>query len=163
NTRVRILPPQPYTVTAMTTGMNSAPLDRLMVFTGNANPRLAQDVAKHLNLPIGRAIVGKFSDGEVLVELIENVRGKDAFVVRARALAKRLESDLAIIDKRRPKANVAEVMNVIGEVSGRTCVIMDDMVDTAGTLVKAAQVLKDEGATKVVAYCTHPVLSGGAV
>src|SRR5882672_10396742 len=257
----------------MTTGMNSAPLDRLMVFTGNANPRLAQDVAKHLNLPIGRAIVGKFSDGEVLVELIENVRGKDVFVlqstcaptndnlmellvmvdalkrssaarvtaaipyfgyarvaisakvvanmlasvgvarvltmdlhadqiqgffdipvdniyaapvllgdvwkqryedlivvspdvggvVRARALAKRLESDLAIIDKRRPKANVSEVMNVIGEVSGRTCVIMDDMVDTAGTLVKAAQVLKEEGATKVVAYCTHAVLSGSAV
>ena len=84
-------------------------------------------------------------------------------VVRARALAKRLESDLAIIDKRRPKANVAEVMNVIGEVKGRTCVIMDDMVDTAGTLCKAAQVLKAEGATKVVAYCTHAVLSGGAV
>jgi ribose-phosphate pyrophosphokinase len=84
-------------------------------------------------------------------------------VVRARALAKRLESDLAIIDKRRPKANVSEVMNVIGEVKGRTCVIMDDMVDTAGTLVKAAQVLKEEGATKVVAYCTHAVLSGGAV
>jgi len=84
-------------------------------------------------------------------------------VVRARALAKRLESDLAIIDKRRPKANVTEVMNVIGEVKGRTCVIMDDMVDTAGTLVKAAQVLKEEGATKVVAYCTHAVLSGGAV
>src|SRR5438093_1017237 len=266
----------------MTTGMNSAPLDRLMVFTGNANPRLAQDVAKHLNLPIGRAIVGKFSDGEVLVELIEDVRGKDAFVlqstcaptndnlmellvmidalkrssaarvtaaipyfgyarqdrrprsarvaisakvvanmlasvgvarvltmdlhadqiqgffdipvdniyaapvllgdvwkqryedlivvsrdvggvVRARALAKRLESDLAIIDKRRPRANVSEVMNVIGEVKDRTCVIMDDMVDTAGTLVKAAQVLKEEGATKVVAYCTHAVLSGGAV
>jgi ribose-phosphate pyrophosphokinase len=84
-------------------------------------------------------------------------------VVRARALAKRLESDLAIIDKRRPKANVTEVMNVIGEVKGRTCVIMDDMVDTAGTLAKAAQVLKEEGATKVVAYCTHPVLSGPAV
>jgi ribose-phosphate pyrophosphokinase len=84
-------------------------------------------------------------------------------VVRARALAKRLESDLAIIDKRRPRANVSEVMNVIGEVKGRTCVIMDDMVDTAGTLVKAAQVLKEEGATKVVAYCTHPVLSGAAV
>ena len=84
-------------------------------------------------------------------------------VVRARALAKRLESDLAIIDKRRPKANVSEVMNVIGEVTDRTCVIMDDMVDTAGTLVKAAQVLKEEGATRVVAYCTHPVLSGGAV
>ena len=231
-------------------------------------------MAKHLNLSLGRAIVGKFSDGEVMVELLENVRGKDVFVlqstcaptndnlmemlvmidalkrssaarvtaaipyfgyarqdrrprsarvaisakvvanmlasvgvarvltmdlhadqiqgffdipvdniyaapvllgdvwkqryedlivvspdvggvVRARALAKRLESDLAIIDKRRPKANVSEVMNVIGEVKGRTCVIMDDMVDTAGTLVKAAQVLKKEGATKVVAYCTH--------
>jgi ribose-phosphate pyrophosphokinase len=84
-------------------------------------------------------------------------------VVRARALAKRLESDLAIIDKRRPKANDAEVMNIIGDVKGRTCVIMDDMVDTAGTLAKAAQALKNEGAIKVLAYCTHPVLSGGAV
>src|SRR5204862_7845274 len=83
--------------------------------------------------------------------------------VRARALAKRLESDPAIIDKRRPKANVSEVMNVIGDVKGRTCVIMDDMVDTAGTLVKAAQVLKEEGAKQVVAYCTHAVLSGPAV
>jgi ribose-phosphate pyrophosphokinase len=257
-------------------------MDRLMVFTGNANPRLAQDVAKHLNMSLGRAIVGRFSDGEVMVEIMENVRGKDVFVlqstcaptndnlmellvmvdalkrssaarvtaaipyfgyarqdrrprsarvaisakvvanmltsvgvarvltmdlhadqiqgffdmpvdnvyaapvllgdvwkqgyedlivvspdvggvVRARALAKRLESDLAIIDKRRPKANVSEVMNVIGEVTGRTCVIMDDMVDTAGTLVKAAQVLKEEGATKVVAYCTHAVLSGASV
>ena len=257
-------------------------MDRLMVFTGNANPRLAQDVVKHLNLSLGRAIAGRFSDGEVMVEIMENVRGKDVFVlqstcaptndnlmellvmvdalkrssaarvtaaipyfgyarqdrrprsarvaisakvvanmltsvgvarvltmdlhadqiqgffdmpvdnvyaapvllgdvwkqgyedlivvspdvggvVRARALAKRLESDLAIIDKRRPKANVSEVMNVIGEVTGRTCVIMDDMVDTAGTLVKAAQVLKEEGATKVVAYCTHAVLSGAAV
>jgi len=274
-------------MTAMNTGINAgmtnhAALERLMIFTGNANPRLAQEVAKGLNLSLGRAIVGKFSDGEVMVELLENVRGKDVFVlqstcaptndnlmellvmidalrrssaarvtaaipyfgyarqdrrprsarvaisakvvanmlasvgvarlltmdlhadqiqgffdipvdniyaapvllgdvwkqryddvivvspdvggvVRARALAKRLESDLAIIDKRRPKANVSEVMNVIGEVKGRTCVIMDDMVDTAGTLVKAAQVLKEEGATKVVAYCTHPVLSGGAV
>jgi len=260
----------------------AAVMDRLMVFTGNANPRLAQEVVKHLNLSLGRAIVGRFSDGEVLVEIMENVRGKDVFVlqstcaptndnlmellvmvdalkrssaarvtaaipyfgyarqdrrprsarvaisakvvanmltsvgvarvltmdlhadqiqgffdmpvdnvyaapvllgdvwkqryenlivvspdvggvVRARALAKRLESDLAIIDKRRPKANVSEVMNVIGEVKDRTCVIMDDMVDTAGTLVKAAQVLKEEGATKVVAYCTHPVLSGTAV
>jgi ribose-phosphate pyrophosphokinase len=261
---------------------SGAGLDRLMIFTGNANPRLAQDVAKHLGLSIGRAIAGKFSDGEVMVELMENVRGKDVFVlqstcaptndnlmellvmvdalkrssaarvtaaipyfgyarqdrrprsarvaisakvvanmltsvgvarlltmdlhadqiqgffdipvdniyaapvllgdvwkqrydnvvvvspdvggvVRARALAKRLESDLAIIDKRRPKANVSEVMNVIGEVQDRTCVIMDDMVDTAGTLVKAAQVLKEEGAKKVVAYCTHAVLSGPAV
>ena len=257
-------------------------MERLMVFTGNANARLAQDVTRHLNLALGRAVVGKFSDGEVMVEVLENVRGKDVFVlqstcaptndnlmellvmvdalkrssaarvtaaipyfgyarqdrrprsarvaisakvvanmltsvgvarvltmdlhadqiqgffdmpvdniyaapvllgdvwkqryddlivvspdvggvVRARALAKRLESDLAIIDKRRPKANVAEVMNVIGEVEGRTCVIMDDMVDTAGTLCKAAQVLKEEGAKKVVAYCTHAVLSGGAV
>ncbi|MGQ0510547.1 MAG: ribose-phosphate pyrophosphokinase [Betaproteobacteria bacterium] len=253
-----------------------------MVFTGNANPRLAQEVARHLNLSLGRAVVGKFSDGEVMVEIMENVRGKDVFVlqstcqptndnlmelmvmvdalkrssaarvsaaipyfgyarqdrrprsarvgisakvvanmltsvgvarvltmdlhadqiqgffdvpvdniyaapvllgdvwkqgyenlivvspdvggvVRARALAKRLDSELAIIDKRRPRANVSEVMNVIGEVQGRTCVIMDDMVDTAGTLCKAAEVLKKEGATKVVAYCTHPVLSGGAV
>jgi ribose-phosphate pyrophosphokinase len=84
-------------------------------------------------------------------------------VVRARAIAKRLDSDLAIIDKRRPKANVSEVMNIIGDVSGRTCVIMDDIVDTANTLCKAATALKEHGATKVVAYCTHPVLSGGAV
>src|SRR5437868_3993055 len=184
----------------MNTAMNhldkAAPLDRLMVFTGNANPRLAQEVAKHLNRAIGRAIVGKFSDGEVTMDLhadqiqgffdlpVDNIYAAPVLlgdvwkqryenlivvspdvggVVRARALAKRLESDLAIIDKRRPKANVAEVMNVIGEVEGRTCVIMDDMVDTAGTLVKAAQVLKEEGATKVVAYCTHAVLSGPAV
>jgi len=83
-------------------------------------------------------------------------------VVRARALAKELNCDLAIIDKRRPKANVAEVMNIIGEVDGRNCVIMDDMIDTGGTLCKAAQVLKERGAQKVFAYCTHPVLSGGA-
>jgi ribose-phosphate pyrophosphokinase len=84
-------------------------------------------------------------------------------VVRARALAKRLEVDLAIIDKRRPRANVSEVMNIIGDVEGRTCIIMDDMVDTAGTLCKAAQVLKQRGALAVYAYCTHGVLSGGAV
>ena len=259
-----------------------AAMDRLMIFAGNANPHLAQDVVKKLNISLGRAVVDKFSDGEVMVEIMENVRGKDVFVlqstcqptndnlmelmvmvdalkrssavrvsaampyfgyarqdrrprsarvgisakvvanmltsvgvsrlltmdlhadqiqgffdvpvdniyaapvllgdvwkqryenlivvspdvggvVRARALAKRLESDLAIIDKRRPKANVSEVMNVIGEVKGRTCVIMDDMVDTAGTLCKAAEVLKAEGAVKVVAYCTHAVLSGDAV
>ena len=84
-------------------------------------------------------------------------------VVRARAIAKRLDSELAIIDKRRPRANVAEVMNIIGDVDGRTCVIMDDIVDTANTLCKAATALKEHGAKKVVAYCTHPVLSGGAV
>ncbi len=257
-------------------------MDRLMVFAGNATPRLAQEVAKHLNLSLGRAIVGKFSDGEVMVEIMENVRGQDVFVlqstcaptndnlmellvmvdalkrssaarvtaaipyfgyarqdrrprsarvaisakvvanmltsvgvarvltmdlhadqiqgffdipvdnvyaapvllgdvwkqryenlivvspdvggvVRARALAKRLESDLAIIDKRRPRANVSEVMNIIGDVTGRTCVLMDDLVDTANTLCKAATALKEHGAKKVVAYCTHAVLSGGAV
>ena len=256
--------------------------DHLMIFAGSANQQLAAAVAKRLNIPLGSASVGRFSDGEVMIELLENVRGRDCFVlqstctptndnlmevlimidalkrasaarvtaaipyfgyarqdrrprsarvaisakvvanmletsgvdrlltmdlhadqiqgffnvpvdniyaapillgdlwkhgyedllvvspdvggvVRARALAKRLESDLAIIDKRRPKANVAEVMNIIGDVKGRTCVIMDDMVDTAGTLAKAAQALKSEGAVKVLAYCTHPVLSGGAV
>jgi ribose-phosphate pyrophosphokinase len=253
-----------------------------MIFAGSANQQLAAAVAKRLNIPLGSASVGRFSDGEVMIELLENVRGRDCFVlqstctptndnlmevlimidalkrasaarvtaaipyfgyarqdrrprsarvaisakvvanmletsgvdrlltmdlhadqiqgffnvpvdniyaapillgdlwkhgyedllvvspdvggvVRARALAKRLESDLAIIDKRRPKANMAEVMNIIGDVKGRTCVIMDDMVDTAGTLAKAAQALKSEGAVKVLAYCTHPVLSGGAV
>ncbi|MGB9494656.1 MAG: ribose-phosphate pyrophosphokinase [Azonexus sp.] len=254
----------------------------LMVFTGNANPKLAADVAEELSVDLGRAKVGRFSDGEVSVELQEHVRGRDIFVlqstcdpcndnlmellvmvdalkrasagritaaipyfgyarqdrrsrssrvpiaaklvanmlaasgvdrvltmdlhaeqiqgffdipvdniyslpillddiqkqhyenpmvvspdhggvVRARSLAKRLECDLAIIDKRRPKANVSEVMNIIGEVDGRTCIIMDDMVDTAGTLCKAATALKANGARKVVAYCTHPVLSGPAV
>ncbi len=257
-------------------------LDRLMVFTGNANPRLAEAVVSHLDLHIGRAKVGRFSDGEVMVEILENVRGKDVFilqsvcaptndnlmellvmvdalkrasagrvtaaipymgyarqdrrpnssrvpitakvvanmmtsvgvdrvltmdlhseqiqgffdipvdniysgpillgdvwkhdykqlvvvspdvggVVRARALAKRLEADLAIIDKRRPRPNVATVMNIIGEVAGRTCVIVDDMVDTANTLCEAAAALKRQGAERVLAYCTHPVLSGTAV
>jgi ribose-phosphate pyrophosphokinase len=83
--------------------------------------------------------------------------------VRARALAKQLNCDLAIIDKRRPKANVSEVMHVIGEIDGRNCVIMDDMIDTAGTLLKAAEVLKERGAKKVYAYCTHPIFSGPAI
>jgi ribose-phosphate pyrophosphokinase len=257
-------------------------LENLMVFTGNANPELAKEVVAQLGIPLGQAVVSKFSDGEVMIEINENVRGKDVFVlqstcaptndslmeimlmvdalkrasagritaaipyygyarqdrrprsarvaisakvvanmlqeagvervlimdlhadqiqgffdipvdniyaspillgdlvskkyddllvvspdvggvVRARALAKRLNCDLAIIDKRRPKANVSEVMNIIGEVEGRNCVIMDDMVDTAGTLCKAAEVLKERGAKKVVAYCTHPVLSGPAI
>ena len=256
--------------------------DNLMVFTGNANPRLASAVAHHLNIRLGKAQVSRFSDGEVMVELFENVRGKDVFVlqptcvptndnlmellimidalkrasagritaaipyfgyarqdrrprsarvaisakvianmlqvvgvnrvlvmdlhadqiqgffdipvdniyaapillgdlwkhnfdklvvvspdiggvVRARAIAKTAEADLAIIDKRRPRANVAEVMNIIGEVEGRNCVIMDDMVDTANTLCQAAQALRDEGALRVMAYATHPVLSGKAV
>jgi ribose-phosphate pyrophosphokinase len=256
--------------------------DSLMVFTGTANPKLAQDVVRHLNIHLGRATVDRFSDSEIMVEILENVRGKDVFVlqstcmpsndslmevlvmvdalkrasagritaaipyfgyarqdrrprsvrvpitakvvanmlttvgidrlltmdlhsdqiqgffdisvdniygmpillgdvwtcnyqnlvvvspdvggvVRAREMAKRLECDLAIIDKRRPKPNVAKVMNIIGEVKGRTCVIMDDMVDTANTLCEAARALKEEGAQSVVAYCTHPVLSGEAV
>lgn len=256
--------------------------DSLMVFTGTANPQLAQDVVKYLNIHLGRATVSRFSDGEIMVEILENVRGKDVFVlqstcaptneslmeilvvvdalkrasagritaaipyfgyarqdrrprsarvaitakvvanmlatvgvdrlltmdlhsdqiqgffdipvdniygmpillgdiwkhnyhdlivvspdvggvVRARHLAKRLECDLAIIDKRRPKPNESKVMNIIGEVKGRTCVIIDDMVDTANTLCEAAKALKEEGAVRVVAYSTHAVLSGRAV
>jgi ribose-phosphate pyrophosphokinase len=255
----------------------------MAVFTGNASPQLAQDIARYLQLPLGRAHVGRFSDGEVTVELMENVRGRDVFVVqstcppasdhlmellvmvdacrrasagritavmpyfgyarqdrrpratrvaitakvvanmlvgagvhrvltvdlhadqiqgffdipvdnvysspvllgevwkrkyedlvvvspdvggvvRARAIAKRLDdADLAIIDKRRPRANVSEVMNIIGEVEDRSCVLVDDMVDTAGTLCEAAKALKDHGARQVAAYITHPVLSGPAV
>lgn len=254
----------------------------LMVFTGNANPALAQKIVDHLGRPLGDASVSQFSDGEIAVELNENVRGRDVFVVqptcaptndnlmelivmvdalrrasagritavvpyfgyarqdrrvrssrvpitakvvadmmvsvgidrmltvdlhaeqiqgffdvpvdnvygspvlledieqqhfedllvvspdiggvvRARAVAKQLGIDLAIIDKRRPRANVAEVMHIIGDVSGRTCLLVDDIIDTAGTLCSAAKALKDQGAKKVVAYCTHPVLSGKAI
>ncbi len=257
--------------------------DSMMVFAGNSNPQLAQDIVARLNMPLGKALVGKFSDGEVMAEVMENVRGRDVFivqptceptndnlmelmvmvdtmrrssaarvtavipyfgyarqdrrprsarvpitaklvadmigvagtdrvltvdlhadqiqgffdipvdnvyaspillgdiwrqkysdlmvvspdvggVVRARALAKRLDdADLAIIDKRRPRPNEAKVMNIIGDVEGRTCVIVDDLVDTAGTLCQAAGALKEHGASCVVAYCTHPVLSGPAV
>ena len=256
---------------------------QIMVFTGNANPQLARDIVRHLRLNLGAANVSSFSDGEVQVEIMENVRGKDVFilqstcaptndnlmellvmidavrrasarritavvpyfgyarqdrrprsvrvpitakvvaqmignvkadrvltvdlhadqiqgffnipvdnvyaspillgdvwkqkypdivvvspdvggVVRARALAKRLDdADLAIIDKRRPQPNEARVMNIIGEVEGRTCILVDDLVDTAGTLCKAAMALKEQGAARVVSYCTHPVLSGAAV
>ena len=253
-----------------------------VLFTGNANPVLAQEIASHLGVELGQATVGRFSDGEVNLEIHQNVRARDVFVVqptcaptnehlmelafmvdalkrasarritavipyfgyarqdrrprsmrvpisakvvanmletvgverlltmdlhadqiqgffdipvdniyaspvllsdlksksyndlvvispdvggvvRARALAKQLGCDLAIIDKRRPTANVSEVMHVIGEIEGRNCVIMDDMIDTAGTLVKAAEVLKERGARSVYAYCTHPVFSGPAV
>jgi ribose-phosphate pyrophosphokinase len=257
--------------------------DPLMLFTGNANPPLAEAVANRLQIPLGKATVGRFSDGEVMVEIGENVRGRDIFivqptsaptndhlmelllmtdairrasayritavipylgyarqdrrlrsarvpitaklvanmitsvgtarvltvdvhseqiqgffdipldniysspvllgdvwkhkypdvvvvspdvggVVRARALAKQLDdADLAIIDKRRSRTNEAQVMNIIGEVMDRTCVLIDDMVDTAGTLCQATDALKRRGAAKVVAYCTHPVLSGKAV
>jgi ribose-phosphate pyrophosphokinase len=255
----------------------------MLVFSGNANRQLAEDMVNYLNLPLGKAVVGRFSDGEIMVELMENVRGKDVFivqptcqptndnlmelmvmvdavrrssagrvttvipylgysrqdrrprsarvaisakmvanmisgvgadrvltvdlhadqiqgffdipvdnvyaspillgdiwrqkypdpivvspdvggVVRARALAKRLgDADLAIIDKRRPRPNEAKVMHIIGEVEDRTCVLIDDLVDTAGTLCEAARALKAHGAARVVAYCTHPVLSGAAV
>jgi ribose-phosphate pyrophosphokinase len=255
----------------------------MAVFSGNANLPLAYEIARHLTVPLGRASVGRFSDGEITVELLENVRGRDVFivqptcppsnehimellvmvdacrrasaaritavvpyfgyarqdrrpramrvpitaklvanmiasagvnrlltvdlhadqiqgffdmpvdnvyaspvllgdvwkqkyedivvvspdvggVVRARALAKRLDdADLAIIDKRRPRANESEVMNIIGEVAGKTCVLIDDLIDTAGTLCHAAKALKDAGAKRVVAYITHAVLSGPAV
>ena len=258
-------------------------LSNSMLFTGNANPRLAVDISGCLNLPLGKINVGCFSDGEVMVDIGENVRGRDIYiiqsictpandnlmellvmtdamhrasadritavipymgyarqdrrtrsarvpitakvvanmiavagvnrvltvdlhadqiqgffdipldnvysspvllgdiwkheypdlvvvspdvggVVRARALAKRLDdTELAIIDKRRPRANESEIMNIIGDVEDRTCVIIDDLVDTAGTLCNAAGALKEHGAKKVVAYCTHPVLSGNAV
>lgn len=257
--------------------------NRIMVFTGNANKPLAYEIARHLNITMGRSTVEMFSDGEIMVEIGENVRGKEVFiiqstcaptnnhvmellimidalkracasritavlpyygyarqdrrprsarvpitskllakmiesagadhvltvdlhadqiqgffdipvdnvyasplllsdiwrrkteslmivspdvggVVRARAIAKRLDdADLAIIDKRRPKPNEAQVMNIIGDVSGRDCVIVDDLVDTAGTLCLAARALKESGALSVKAYCTHPVLSGKAI
>jgi ribose-phosphate pyrophosphokinase len=257
--------------------------DTLALFAGNANPALGQDIARGLQTPLGRAYVGRFSDGEINVELMENVRGRDVFIIqstcppandslmellvmvdacrrasaaritavvpyfgysrqdrrtkgtrsaitaklianmvssagvnrlltvdlhsdqiqgffdipvdnvyaspvllgdawkrayrnviivspdvggvaRARAFAKRLDdAELAIIDKRRPRPNESKVMNIIGEVEGKTCLLVDDMVDTAGTLCQAAQALKEEGAVKVVAYITHPVLSGTAV
>ena len=257
-------------------------LDNMLVFTGNANPALAESVVHYLGLPLGKATVSQFSDGEVMVEIMDDVRGRDIYVmqptcapsndnlmemlvmidaikrssaqritavipyygyarqdrrprrsrvaisaklvadlitaagadrvmtmdlhadqiqgyfnipldniyaspvllgdlwrheyedllvvspdvggvVRARAMAKHLESDLAIIDKRRPKPNEAKVMNIIGEVEGRTCVLMDDLVDTANTLCEAATALKERGAKMVLAYCTHPVLSGSAI
>jgi ribose-phosphate pyrophosphokinase len=263
--------------------VGSVATNDLMVFTGNANPELAKKIVQHLDIPLGIASVSEFSDGEISVEIGENVRGKDVFiiqptcaptndnlmelmvmidavkrassnrvtavipyygyarqdrrvrsqrvpitakvvanmltsvgvdrvltidlhadqiqgffeclvdnvyaspilmgdiwkqkypdmivvspdvggVVRARAIAKQLDdADLAIIDKRRPQANQAQVMNIIGEVEGKTCIIVDDMVDTAGTLCKAADALKDHGAKGVFAYCTHPVLSGKAI
>jgi ribose-phosphate pyrophosphokinase len=257
-------------------------LSDTVLFTGNANPALAQEIANNLGISLGKAAVGRFSDGETTVEIQQNVRGREVFVlqstcaptndnlmellimvdalkrasaqritavipyfgyarqdrrprstrvpisarvvanmleavgvsrvltmdlhadqiqgffnipvdniyaspvllsdlqsknysdlvvvspdvggvVRARALAKQLGCDLAIIDKRRPKANVSEVMHVIGEIEGRNCVIMDDMIDTAGTLMKAAEVLKERGAKSVYAYCTHAVFSGPAI
>ena len=161
--------------------------DNLMVFTGNANPKLAHAVAQQINIPLGKAQVSRFSDGEVTVELFENVRGKDVFILQPtcaptndnlmeimimadalkRASAGRITAAIPYFgyarQDRRPRANVSEVMHIIGEVEGRNCVIMDDMVDTANTLCQAAQALRDQGALRVMAYATHPVLSGKAV
>nr|VFK45024.1 MAG: ribose-phosphate pyrophosphokinase [Candidatus Kentron sp. TC]VFK47915.1 MAG: ribose-phosphate pyrophosphokinase [Candidatus Kentron sp. TC] len=257
--------------------------DQMMVFSGNSHPGLTETIVSHLHIPLGKAVIDRFSDGEVMVEIIDSVRGKDVFlvqptsqpanenlmellvlvdavrrasaarvtavipyfgyarqdrrpraarvaitaklvanilvaaginrlvtmdlhsdqiqgffnipvdnvyaspillgdiwrhkyenpmvvspdvggVVRARGIAKRLdEAQLAIIDKRRPQPNEAQVMNIIGDVSGRTCFIIDDMIDTAGTLCEAAHALKHAGAEHVLAYCTHPILSGDAV
>ncbi len=126
----------------------------------------ADQIQGFFNIPVDNIYATPVLLGDLWKQNYENllvVSPDVGGVVRARAIAKRLDSDLAIIDKRRPKANVSEVMNIIGDVGGRTCVIMDDIVDTAGTLAKAAQALKDNGAMKVVAYCTHPVLSGDAV
>jgi ribose-phosphate pyrophosphokinase len=126
----------------------------------------ADQIQGFFDIPVDNIYAGPILLGDIWKQRHEDllvVSPDIGGVVRARALAKHLESDLAIIDKRRPKANVSEVMNIIGEVKGRTCVIMDDMVDTAGTLCKAAQALKERGALKVLAYCTHPVLSGAAI
>ena len=267
----------------MRTGSTAESSPSLMIFAGNANLKLANDIARELGVPMGKAVVDRFSDGEVAVEIMENIRGRDIYliqptcaptadnfvellvmvdalkrasasrvtavipyfgysrqdrrprssrvpitakvaakmigvvgtdrvvtidlhadqiqgffdipvdnvyaspltladmwqhqssddlvvvspdvggVVRARAIAKRLDADLAIIDKRRPRANVSKVMNIIGDVDGKNCVMVDDLVDTAGTLCKAAIALKEEGAVSVVAYCVHPVLSGPAI
>src|SRR5207237_284733 len=169
--------------------------ERMRIFTGNANPKLAEAVCRHLNISLGRCVVGRFSDGEVMIELLENVRGRDVFILQStcaptndnlmevlvmidalkRASAARITAAIPYFgyarQDRRPRSArvpisakvVAEVMNIIGDVEGRSCVIMDDIVDTANTLCKAATALKEHGAKKVVAYCTHPVLSGGAV
>lgn len=258
-------------------------LHEIKIFSGNSNPKLAEKIAGHLQIPLGNALVGRFSDGEIMVEILENVRGRDTFilqstcapandnlmeliimadalrrasaasitavvpyfgyarqdrrvrsarvpitakvvadmmasvgytrlitvdlhadqiqgffympvdnvystpvmlddmvkkqfphptivspdvggVVRARAVAKRLnDSELAIIDKRRPSRNMTEVMHIIGDVRDRNCIVVDDMVDTAGTLTQAARALKEHGAATVTAYCTHPVLSGASI
>ena len=141
--------------------LEAAGVDRVLTMDLHAD-----QIQGFFNIPVDNIYAAPVLLGDIWKRQIENllvVSPDVGGVVRARAIAKRLECDLAIIDKRRPKANVSEVMNIIGEVEGRACVIMDDMVDTAGTLVKAAQALKDHGATQVLAYCSHGVLSGGAV
>jgi len=141
--------------------LSTVGVDRVMVMDLHAD-----QIQGFFNIPVDNVYATPILLGDLWKRNYDNlliVSPDVGGVVRARAIAKRLDSDLAIIDKRRPKANVAEVMNIIGDVEGRTCVIMDDIVDTANTLCKAATALKEHGAAKVVAYCTHPVLSGGAV
>jgi ribose-phosphate pyrophosphokinase len=145
-------------VADMLTGVG---VDRIMVMDLHAD-----QIQGFFNIPVDNIYATPILLGDLWKQSYENllvVSPDVGGVVRARAIAKRLDSDLAIIDKRRPHPNVAEVMNIIGDVAGRTCVIMDDIVDTANTLCKAATALKEHGARKVLAYCTHPVLSGGAV
>jgi ribose-phosphate pyrophosphokinase len=125
----------------------------------------AEQIQGFFDIPVDNVYASPLLLGDVWRQKYENlivVSPDVGGVVRARALAKRLDADLAIIDKRRPKANVSEIMHIIGDVSGRTCVMIDDLVDTAGTLCHAAKALKKNGAIKVVAYCTHAVLSGDA-
>src|SRR5438309_328798 len=143
----------------------------MKILTGNSNRPLAEAISAYLNLPMTQASIRRFSDMEVFVEIKERYAGKQLVVVspdvggvvRARAVAKRLDADLAIIDKRRERAGVSEVMNIIGDVSGQQCVLVDDIVDSAGTLCNAAVALMEAGAKAVSAYVTHGVLSGGAV
>jgi ribose-phosphate pyrophosphokinase len=151
----------PITAKVVANMMTSAGVDRLLTMDLHS-----EQIQGFFDIPVDNIYSGPIMLGDVwkhdyqnLVVVSPDVGG----VVRARALAKRLEADLAIIDKRRPRPNVATVMNIIGEVEGRTCVIVDDLVDTANTLCEAAQALKDQGAVKVLAYCTHAVLSGHAV
>jgi len=151
----------PITAKVVADMLATAGVDRVMVMDLHAD-----QIQGFFNIPVDNIYATPILLGDLWKRNYENlivVSPDVGGVVRARAIAKRLDSDLAIIDKRRPKANVAEVMNIIGDVEGRVCVIMDDMVDTANTLCKAATALKERGAIKVVAYCTHPVLSGGAV
>ncbi|MGH8600901.1 MAG: ribose-phosphate pyrophosphokinase, partial [Burkholderiales bacterium] len=141
--------------------LSSAGVDRLLTMDLHS-----EQIQGFFDIPVDNIYAAPILLGDIwkcgfqkLVVVSPDVGG----VVRARALAKRLEADLAIIDKRRPRPNVATVMNIIGEIEGRTCVIIDDLVDTANTLCEGARALKERGAEKVLAYCTHPVLSGKAI
>src|SRR5260221_367054 len=143
----------------------------MKILTCNSNRPLAEAISASLGQPLTSASVRRFSDMEIFVEIHENVRGEDVFVIespdvggvaRARDIARRVDAELAIIDKRRERAGVSEVMNIIGDVAGRRCILVDDIVDSAGTLCNAAQALIDSGAEGVYAYVTHGVLSGGA-